>query len=690
MKKLTLIALASEKDNLLAKLSRAESLHLINMQEFDNTQKLLATQQKDLLTQKMQNIDQALAMVKNAVDREIAIKKVEQKELKTKKTKKVANVSTKKDKTVSQKDKKLKEINLAKREIVDYDELIAICDKQDVLFDNISNITSLSSQIDTLTTEITALRANIANLEIYRNLDVAFSDIVSTSNCLMLLGIANSLTQEKLEELASIYTSTQFVFLGQNKQQTALLAICDKRDLEQISKVLSGFGFAQCVYDYPVTATQYILSASKQIEDKLSLKQSLNQQLCDYEQYFPQLKTLYDYFYINKQIYQTDSDILCTQSTIALQGWLPEEQQSNMQNLLDSNLSAYFSQFDQPTDDEEVPTKIKVNKIVQPFTSITDMYSIPNYREIDPNPIVAVFYWLFMGLIMGDVGYGVLMCLIAVLFVKFIKPRGGMRSLILVIGYSSISTIIWGVVFGGWFAMDVGAPPPILFTPLGDPLGMIELCLVLGTVHLLCGVIMNFANLIAKRKIWDAIFDCIPWIIFDIGIILVIIGAFSSLNPSGTDLSILATIGLIMMGSGLVIVLFTAGRKNKGFGKVTGGLGGVYGVMNVFTDILSYLRLFGLGLTTGVVGLVFNTIAGLLLGNPFLFIFGVIVLIFGHTLNLAISLLGAYIHDARLQHIEFFGKFYTGEGFYFTPIASQRKYTYPKEEPKKVKIKQGN
>ena len=125
----------------------------------------------------------------------------------------------------------------------------------------------------------------------------------------------------------------------------------------------------------------------------------------------------------------------------------------------------------------------------------------------------------------------------------------------------------------------------------------------------------------------------------------------------------------------LVVVFLTAGRHKKGaVGKVLGGFGGLYKIVGFVSDLLSYLRLFGLGLASGVIGLVFNEIANIFTG-PIGLIFAVIVLIVGHSLNIAINVLGAYVHDSRLQFIEFFSRFYTGEGYLFQPIVGETKYT---------------
>ncbi|MDD3831228.1 MAG: V-type ATP synthase subunit I [Clostridia bacterium] len=657
MKKLTLIALEAERKNLLDKFSHTANMHVIKMQQLDNTSVRLDVEHKDNLTHKMSMVNDCLLYIKSSLDK--------------RQTEYVRNGDNKTKVGISLSGRK---------EEVDYDRFADFGKQEEHLFDNaINKSIQYEQRLRAIENEVHKQEAECEALQIYVNLDVPFCDIVDTLNTKMLLGVC-TIDDDEFDRLCVDNDYAQFVRIGRNKSQMSLLVIYHREDEDKVIALISPYTFIDCSFNYATTAVNMIATINSNIDALKSEADSILDSSCQLKEYLLDLKTLYDYYYINRQICQTDESICRTASVFVLQAWLPADDVPSAESILAQNLSVYVHNFDEPTEDESVPTVIKMNKVMQPFASITQMYALPNYHEVDPNPVVAVFYWIFMGFMMGDVGYGVLMALLAIVFVKFMKAEGGFKNLMLVIGYSGVSTVIWGILFGGYFSAEGNlVPQPILFTALGNPLAMIEVCVIMGLVHLMTAMIMKAVNEFAKGRVWDGILDGLTWAGFDIGLIVVILGGFGSIAGSWSSPQ-LTTTGLILCASFLGIIVLTGGRKNKGLGKVIGGLGGIYNLINIMSDVLSYLRLFGLGLTTGVIGMVFNLLAGMLFA-PFTsllsiigYIFGVVVLIIGHSLNLAISLLGAYIHDARLQHIEFFGKFYTGEGLPFEALGSKTKY----------------
>lgn len=654
MKKLTLIGASSEKDKIFTAFSRSKKVHLIQMDQLDDTHRELDVEEKDELIKKMSRVNDSIMYVKRSLD-------VMQNQLR------------------ASGDKKTKvAVKLSQRNEVKFSDFDKISEYEQVLDKQVLSVTEASKlKMAELDAEIAKLKQSIKSLEIYSNLDVKFSQVKDTDHTTALLGVCGG-NVSLFDGLVTDFPDTQFALIDSNSSGFAIYAIALKENLSALSARLSELNFSRCGIDIDSTAIDEIKLDKSLIEQKVVEKRQLFLDSCDLKEYLPRLQLLYDFYSIQLQLAETGTSICETNSTFVMQGWVLEREVDSVTRMIDKNLSVSCYDFTDPDESEKVPTVVQVPKVVQPFTGITDMYSLPDYRESDPNLFVAAFYWIFMGLMMGDVGYGLLMMLIAAAFVKFIKPEGGLRNVVLIIGYSGLSTMIWGVLFGGWFAIDFGDNPifaPKLFSPLTNPLGMIEVCVILGTLHLMSGLIMKAINLFRQGKALDAVLDCFTWIVFEGGLICTVIGAFGGLTGAEGNFSLITNIGLYVMLGSLILIVLTAGRHNKGFGKVVGGLGGAWSVISLLSDILSYLRLFGLGLTTGVIGMVFNTLAGLLLGNPFSFVFGVVVLLFGHGMNLAINLLGAYVHDARLQHIEFFGKFYTGDGLSFKPIASETKYT---------------
>ena len=355
-----------------------------------------------------------------------------------------------------------------------------------------------------------------------------------------------------------------------------------------------------------------------------------------------------------------------TAMTAYVEGWVPADRTSAVERAVAEAAGVYDISYRDPLPDEIPPTVLRNSRAVRQFEGITEMFTAPKYGEVDPNPVMAPWYWVIFGLMMGDAGYGLLMACAVLLLKKLMKPRGNTEKLMNVILYSSVTTMIFGVLFGSYFGETWH---PILFNPLDDPVKMLILTLVVGGLHIFTGMIVKAWMNIKAGQFWSAVFDQFSWMLILSGAGLIFI--------SQTRI-----VGIALAAAGAVVVLLTAVRAKKGvFGKITGGLVGLYGVTNYMSDILSYSRILALSLATGVVGMVMNMLAGMVRGSiPVLgFLFALLIYAVGHVFNLALSLLSAYVHDCRLQYIEFYGKFFDGGGKIFKPFSIQTKYIQLKE-----------
>ncbi|MBR0384360.1 MAG: V-type ATP synthase subunit I [Eubacteriaceae bacterium] len=348
-----------------------------------------------------------------------------------------------------------------------------------------------------------------------------------------------------------------------------------------------------------------------------------------------------------------------TAQTLLITGWVREDRTSRIEAAVSGVTEVYDLRFADPAEDEVPPTVTKNPHFLSQFETITDMFSLPKIGTLDPAPVAGIWYWIIFGMMMGDVGYGACMFVIFFLFKKIKKPTGEFGKLINVLFYSSITTIIFGVLFGSYFGETWH---PIMFAPLDNPMGFLIFTMVIGVLHIFSGMGIKAAELIRDGKILDAIFDVFSWMILITGLPMLLL-------PD------LRTAGIIMSVLGAAIILLTAGRdKPTIVGKITGGLLGLYDISSYLSDILSYSRILALSLATGVIGMVMNLLARMVAVNPVGFIFALLIYIVGHVFNLAMSLLSAYVHDSRLQYIEFFGKFYEGGGKPFKPLALRPKH----------------
>ena len=367
--------------------------------------------------------------------------------------------------------------------------------------------------------------------------------------------------------------------------------------------------------------------------------------------------------------------LLKTRKTFFIEGWVPERCVSDVSAILDEN-GCYYT-FREPLEDEEVPVLMENRSMVVPFEAVTEMYSLPAYRGFDPTSIFALFYAVFFGMMLSDAGYGILMAVGCWAALKKFDLEGMTYKMVKLLFYCGISTTVWGALFGGWFGDIVPVftrtflekevtVSPLWFNPLDDPMKLLILSLALGVIHLFIGMGIKAYMQIREGHWFDAVCDEGFWYVTILGLIAWLGG--------GTINEALPKIGMYMSIVGAAGLLLTGGRHNKGFGKITGGLSNIYNITSYMSDILSYARLLALGLATGVIAQVVNTMGTLFGGGITGLIALTVIFLFGHTLNLAINALGAFIHASRLQYVEFFGKFYEDGGEPFDPFRRKTKY----------------
>ena len=356
---------------------------------------------------------------------------------------------------------------------------------------------------------------------------------------------------------------------------------------------------------------------------------------------------------------------LMTDGTILFfEGWAPAEELTAVEKFLESLDCAW--EASDPTEEEipKVPVRLRNNWFTRPLNMVTEMYSLPSYGNVDPNPLMAPFFILFYGIMMADMGYGILMFAAGFFITRKYRPKGTMGHLFGLLTLCGVSTFIMGALTGGFFGdfltqavkLTTGGDfaLPALFTPLNDTLMILIGSMALGLVHIVTGMAISFVRKLRRGAVLDALFEEVTWWVVFLGIGLMALGV--------TNLVLYLGIALVILGP-----LVT----EKGFGKLTGIFGSLYNhVTGYFGDILSYSRLMALMLAGSVIAQVFNTL-GAIPGNIVIF---VIVSMAGNALNFALNLLGCYVHDLRLQCLEYFGKFYEDGGKPFRPLAMEPKY----------------
>ena len=362
---------------------------------------------------------------------------------------------------------------------------------------------------------------------------------------------------------------------------------------------------------------------------------------------------------------EAKSRLVGTDKVFLLEGWLPADRCAEIEKTLKPFTCAIETR--EPTEDEypQVPVQLKNNKLTQPLNMVTEMYSLPAYGTLDPNPLMAPFFILFYGIMMADMGYGLLMMIASVIISKKYRPKGTSGELFSLLGLCGISTFIMGALTGGFFGdfltqlVAIVSPGtvfalPKLFDPLDDLTMILIGSMALGMVQIVTGMAISLIEKCKRKKFLDAFFEEITWWIVFIGIALLALGK-----------------GAAVLYVGCALVLLGPIVQGKGWGKLTGVFGSLYNhVTGYFGDILSYTRLMALMLAGSVIAQVFNMLAAMP-GNVIAFI---IISMLGNAMNFGLNLLGCYVHDLRLQCLEFFNKFYVDGGKPFRPMTLDTEY----------------
>lgn len=362
---------------------------------------------------------------------------------------------------------------------------------------------------------------------------------------------------------------------------------------------------------------------------------------------------------------EAKSRLVGTDKVFLLEGWLPADRCAALEKTLEPFTCAIETR--EPTEDEypQVPVQLKNNKLTRPLNMVTEMYSLPAYGTLDPNPLMAPFFILFYGIMMADMGYGLLMMIASVIISKKYRPKGTSGELFSLLGLCGISTFIMGALTGGFFGdfltqlVAIVSPGtvfalPKLFDPLDDLTMILIGSMALGMVQIVTGMAISLIEKCKRKKFLDAFFEEITWWIVFIGIALLALGK-----------------GAAVLYVGCALVLLGPIVQGKGWGKLTGVFGSLYNhVTGYFGDILSYTRLMALMLAGSVIAQVFNMLAAMP-GNVIAFI---IISMLGNAMNFGLNLLGCYVHDLRLQCLEFFNKFYVDGGKPFRPMTLDTEY----------------
>ncbi len=511
----------------------------------------------------------------------------------------------------------------------------------------------------------------------------------TTDACLIRRGTLPpaTLLSTVTDALGNAHAAVEEVSRDENGLYVAVV-FCREEE-ETVDRALGGLGFVRASFPglsgTAAAATKSVVTQKRALGKQL---QGYKDRLCELSAMRRELEILYDVEMTDLLAAREQQKLATAGSCVLLTGWIPAGREERVTAALDRMACAY--ETTDPAPGEEPPILLKNNGYASNFEWVVGMYAYPKYGTYDPTFVMSIFYFIIFGLMFADVGYGALLLVGGFLLPRLLHFKPNMTRTFHMFGYCGISCTLLGFVFGGWFgdlpyalmtgmmgyesveAAKAAAPIfnglgpmlgglPFSLNPLENPMAFLVIALAMGAVHLIGGMAVKFYILCKDGKVLDGLFDIVSYWVLFAGIGLMFVNS---------------TVGLILIGVGVLTIIATYGRAQKNpVMRVLMGFKGLYDLIGYASDLLSYSRILALGLAAGVIAQVVNlistmggpTVGGILLMIP--------VMIFGHVLNIGINLLGAFVHTSRLQYLEFFGKFYEDGGEPFDPALPSEKYS---------------
>ena len=562
-----------------------------------------------------------------------------------------------------------------------------------------SRVMALGKKITDSQAEVLRLEAQIEALQPWLNLDISMRTIGTNSTSVFIGSFPEELTEaelkKRLAEALPEVSALEAEIISSRSQQTCVFLVCHAKYGMQVETALRGMGFTYPAAPSKVSPAEREKNLQERVKAEKEEIDAAKKEIISYAKKREDLLFTADYYTMRAEKYRVLGELWQSPHVVQITGYIPAENAPALEQELETTFHAYV-EVETPDPEEDLPVKLKNNFFAAPVEGVVEGFSLPGKHECDPSFVMAICYYILFGMMLSDAAYGLLVVLVCgFVLLKFKNIEESLRKSLRMFFFCGISTTFWGVMFGSYFgdAIPVIARTffqteitvkPLWFGPLDQPMRLMLFSFLLGIIHLFVGLGVQFYQLVKRRKFADALYDVVFWYFLVGGLILLLLSTdmfHDMMNLSFQLPALVGQISAVFAGIGALGIILTAGRDSKNPGKrLLKGLYGLYGISSWLSDILSYSRLLALGLATGVIAQVFNQMGSMAGGGVVGAIFFTLVFVIGHVLNLAINLLGAYVHTNRLQYVEFFGKFYEGGGRKFAPFAANTKYFKITEE----------
>ncbi|EOH88270.1 hypothetical protein UAS_01031 [Enterococcus asini ATCC 700915] len=504
----------------------------------------------------------------------------------------------------------------------------------------------------------------------WQNLDIDIEES-RDKNVTALIGILPNdqweAFQDQLKQTTQIYSE----YISNDQKETAFALLYLRKETPDVLELMQDFGARSETKPYPGQPKEILQQAKAELTKLAQERKELAQLIGEKKAQVYHLQQAEEVLLAQNQRELAQAGIVESQYLAVIRGWIGADEVPILKRVLAQafpNEQVYLS-LDDPTAEEiaanKTPTKLKNNPVVQPFEMLTEMYSIPKYDEIDPTPWMMPFYLVFFGMMVADFGYGLLMLVATTVGLKALTLPKGTQRFLKLFQYLSVSTIVWGLIYGSSFGVEM---PVYLLSPSKDFMAIFGLSMVFGGIQIFTGLFLAGKENMRKKDYVAAVNQGFSWQGILAGILIAALGAMVVKSQA------LTMIGAILAIISALAVLLTSvlGAKSK-VGGFFMGLYDLYGITSYIGDFVSYSRLMALGISGGSIAAAFNMLVGYM-PPAARFTAGIVLIVVLQGLNIFLSLLSAYVHAARLQYVEFFGKFYTGGGRAFRPLKPAEKY----------------
>jgi V/A-type H+-transporting ATPase subunit I len=499
-----------------------------------------------------------------------------------------------------------------------------------------------------------------------KELSLPVSSVGPTESTEIVLGSIPSSQFEELQKLAE-EEAIWFEVIHQDKRKIQLLVFYSKKEKSQLEQNLKELNFSPLYFTEPIMNLAQIKDRvgdvmdkmSKEIEGKRKDVEVLNRAGTRLAVHREKLMLVHDVL-LNERGNILSTRLLGeTERVFYLEGWIRSFDIDQLKTKLKSFADEIQLYFRPPLPEEDPPSILQNPKPSQPFEVVTKLYGLPQRGSLDPTLPLAPFFFLFVGLCVSEAGYGLIVTLLSLLYIKFAKPKGGLLLFLKLLTLLGISTVILGTLVGGWFGFPIRQL--MILDPLQNPLSFLILALTLGFIQVWFGTLLKLIDGIKNKIILQSIFVQGGWLLLLPSLVLYLLTKHS-------------VWGILSVVGAAGIVFFASPSRNP-LARFFGGLYSLYDISRYLADVLSYSRLLALGLATSVIAMVVNTLCQTALGIPWVgWLLAALIFLGGHLFNLAISYLGGFVHSMRLQFVEFFSKFFRSGGKPFQPFEMESKF----------------